>query len=291
MTDVMTATHTSLEQLGTFPPITGADWRNMFYGAPTPINPNAARMVYDVCWLLVKDSTAAADLTVVTFRVALSRLHELPPPAAYTAWLASIASNECHRYIEETPTRRLSSALLADESSRGAHFLSDTLADMRADYKLALILRYRYNAAPQYITLALDMRPRKLARLFVKARDEFTANSSMAPATLAAASPPANRPLPQVVETYGKRELRRSVLGYEWLNSGFPIIPERDERRAKWITAVLTLIVLLTIGIVITRPWSAERPTLIDPDAAVVENGASFEVGEPIIIFTEELDA
>lgn len=291
MTDVMTATQTSLEQLGTFPPITGADWRNMFYGAPTPINPNAARMVYDVCWLLVKDSTAAADLTVVTFRVALSRLHELPPPGAYTAWLASIASNEAHRYIEENPTRRLSSALLADESTRGAYFLADTLADMRADYKLALILRYRYNTPPQYITLALDMRPRKLARLFVKARDEFTVNSSIAPTTLAAANPPATRPLPQVVETYGKRELRRSVLGYEWLDSGFPIIPERDERRAKWITAVLTVLVLLTIGIVITRPWSAERPTLIDPDDAVVENGAIFNLGETITISMEELDA
>lgn len=269
----MTSAPTSIERLGTFPPITGADWRNMFYGAPTPINPDAARMVYDVCWLLVKDSTAAADLTVVTFRVALSRLHELPSPGAYTAFLTSIASNEAHRYIEENPSRRLSSALLADDASRQAHFLADTLADMRADYKLALILRYRYDTPPQYITLALDMRPRKLARLFVKAREEFAANSSMAPSTLASAQPPQTRALPQVTEAYGKRELRRSVLGYEWLASGFPVIPERDERRAKWITAALTVLVLVTIGIVITRPWSAERPSLIDPDDAV-ENGA-----------------
>lgn len=281
MADVMTSAHTSLERLGTFPPITSADWRNMFYGAPTPINPDAARMVYDVCWLLVKDSTAAADLTVVTFRVALSRLHELPSPGAYTAWLASIASNEAHRYIEENPSRRLSSALLADDNTRQAHFLADTLADMRADYKLALILRYRYDTPPQYITLALDMRPRKLARLFVKAREEFTSNSSSAPATLAAANPPPTRALPQVTEAYGKRELRRSVLGYEWLDSGFPIIPEREERRAKWITAALTLLVLLTIGIVITRPWSAERPTLIDPEGAV-ENGAIVVVDTSI---------
>lgn len=273
MSNKMTTAITSLEQIGTFPPVTGADWRNMFYGVQTPINPDAAQMVYDISWFLVKDATAAADLTVITFRVALSRLYDLPVPAAYTAWLASIASNEAHRYIEESPSRRLSSALLAEDETRDAHFLADTLADMRADHKLAILLRYRYNTPPQFITLALDMRPRKLARVFVTAREEFTANSSLSPSVLASATPPRPRPLPQVVETYGKRELRRSVLGYEWLDSGFPIIPERDERRAKWVTAVLTLIILVTIGIVITRPWSAERPTLIDPTETVVENG------------------
>lgn len=269
----MTSTSTSLEQLGTFPPVTATDWRNMFYGAQTPINPAAAQMVYDISWFLVKDETAASDLTVITFRVALSRLHELPVPAAYTAWLASIASNEAHRYIEESPSRRTSSALLTDESSRDAHFLADTLAEMRADYKLAMLLRYRYNTPPRFITLALDMRPRKLARVFVEAREQFASNSSMSPSTLATANPPRKRPLPQVVEAYGKRELRRSVLGYEWLPSSFPIIPEREERRAKWVTAVLTLIIVATIGIVITRPWSAERPTLINPNGEVVENG------------------
>lgn len=271
MTDDMATSSTALEQLGTFPPVTGFDWRNMFPGAPTPINPNAAEMVYDICWFLVKDGAIAADLTVVTFRVALSRMHDLPAPAAYTAWLASIASNEAHRHLEEQPTRRLSSALLSGGSNRDAHFLADTLSEMRADYKLALLLRYRYNSAPKHITLALDMRPRKLGRVFVKARNEFTANSSIAPAMLATASPPRSDSLPQVVEPYEKRQLRRSVLGYEWLDSGFPIIPERDERRAKWVTAILTALILLTIGIVITRPWSAERPTLIDP-TEVVEN-------------------
>lgn len=271
MTDDMATTSTSIERLGTFPPVTAADWQNMFYGTPTPINPDAAQMVYDICWFLVKDTSVAADLTIVTFRVALSRLHDLPAPGAYTAWLASIASNEAHRHLEESPTRRLSSGLLSGGGNREAFFLADTLSEMRADYKLALLLRYRYNTPPRYITLALDMRPRKLGRVFVKARDEFSANSSIAPAMLASADPPRGRELPQVVEPYAKRQLRRSVLGYEWLDSGFPIIPERDERRAKWVTAVLTALILLTIGIVITRPWSAERPTLIEPDA-VVEN-------------------
>lgn len=271
MTVDMATRSTSLEQLGTFPPVTSSDWRNMFPGAPTPIHSDAAQMVYDICWFLVKDTAIATDLTIVTFRVALSRLHDLPVPAAYTAWLASIASNEAHQYLEESPTRRLSSALLENGPDREAYFLADTLSQLRADYKLALLLRYRYNTPPKYITLALDMRPRKLARVFVKARDEFSADSSNAPAMLASAVPPRTRPLPQVVEPYAKRQLRRSVLGYEWLESGFPIIPERDERRAKWVTAVLTALILLTIGIVITRPWSAERPTLIEPNA-IVEN-------------------
>jgi DNA-directed RNA polymerase specialized sigma24 family protein len=269
---VMASATTSLERLGTFPPVTGTDWRNMFFGTATPINSDAAQTVYDICWFLVKDTTAAIDLTVVTFRVALSRLNELPVPAAYTAWLASIASNECHRYLEESPTRRLSSALLATGPDREAFFLADTLAEMRADHKLAILLRYRYNTPPQYLTLALDMRPRKVGRLFVTARENFSANSSSPPSVLATATPPRTRALPQVVEPYGKKQLRRSVLGYEWLDSGFPVIPERDERRAKWVTAILTALILLTIGIAITRPWSAERPTLIEPNGAVVEN-------------------
>jgi len=263
---------TAVEYLGTFPPVTAADWRNMFYGAPTPINPPAAEMVYDVCWFLVKDGAIAAELTIVTFRIALSRFadHRLPDAAAYTAWLASIASNEAHRYLEEQPKRRLSSPLLGENDHREAYFLADTLGNLRADHKLALLLRYRYNTAPKFMCLALDMRPRTLARVFVKAREKFAANSSMRPQALATVDPPRSRALPQVVEPYSKREMRHKILGYGWHKSDFPIIPERDERRARWVTAVLTVLILAAVAIVITNT-RAERPTLGDPDPAVVE--------------------
>jgi hypothetical protein len=271
--DMAATTTTSLERLGSFPPVTASDWRNMFYGAPTPVNNEAAEMVYDICWFLVKDGNIATELTVVTFRVALSRFneHHLPSPAAYTAWLASIASNEAHRHLEEQPTRRLSSALLEGGSDREAFYLADTLSEMRADYKLALLLRYRFNTHPRFISMALDMRPRKLARVFVKAREQFGTNSSISPAMLARASPPRTRTLPQVVEPYDRREMRAKILGYQWLDSEFPIIPERDERRAKWMTAVLTAFILVAIALVITNPWGAERPSLVDPDIPVVE--------------------
>jgi hypothetical protein len=271
--DMAATTSKSLERLGSFPPVTAGDWRNMYYGAPTPVNPEAAEMVYDVCWFLVKDGTVAAELTVVTFRVALSRFneHRLPDPAAYSAWLASIASNEAHRHLEESPTRRLSSALLEGSSDREAFYLADTLSAMRADYKLALLLRYRYNTPPRYISMALDMRPRRLARVFVKARDQFSLNSSIAPAILGRAKPPRSRTLPQIIQPYGKREMRQSVLGYGWLESDFPIIPERDERRAKWVTAILTLAILIGIAFVISNPWQAERPTLVDPNTPAAE--------------------
>ncbi len=258
----------AIERLGTFPPVTGSDWRNMFLGQPTPINPDAAQMVYDISWFLVKDVAAAAEITVITFRVALSRLYDLPAPSAYTAWLGVIATNEAHRYLEESPTRRLSSALMPTGSEREALFLADTLAEMRADHKLAMILRYRYNTPPSVITMALDMRPRRLARLFVKAREEFARESSLPPAMLASATPPRTRQLPRSVEAYSKKELKPAVLGYPWLPSGFPALPEREERRAKWLTAVLTLVLLVAIGLAITRPWSAERPQLVEPNAA-----------------------
>ena len=261
-------THTTVEAYGTFPPITAGDWRNMYYDSPLVINHGAAQMVYDVCWFLVKDETEALRLTVVTLRIAVSRynVHALPPPAAYTAWLASIASNEAHQFLESVPGRRTSSALLdAGDNVRAAYYIADTLAEMRADYKLALILRYRYDTSPLYLSHALDRRPRKVARLFVKAREEFAAASSMKPQMLLHAQPPRSADLAQVVEPYSKREMSYKVLGYDWRESDFPVIPEREEKRSKWITLLIVAIILIVISSIVTRPWSALRPMLVDP--------------------------
>jgi|GEM_PF-1351515 len=268
---VMTETSTALERLGTFPPITSSDWRNMFYDQPLAVNKNAARMVYDVCWFLVKNEDVALDLTVITFRISLSRFndHSMPLPAGYSAWLASIASNEAHRKLEDSPLLKPSSALLDDGPDRDAHYLADTLAEMRADYKLALLLRYRYDTPSKYLSMALDLRPRKVAQLLVKAREAFAANSSVRPSTFAEVTPPLSKPLPHIVEPYKDREMKRKVLGYDWLDSDFPVIPEREERRARWITLVLTAIILIGVSVAVTQPWSAERPTLIEPDAIV----------------------
>lgn len=264
----MSSQTTTVEPYGTFPPVTAGDWRNMYFDSPLVINYDAATLVYDVCWFLVKDEEEALRLTVITFRIAVSRYndHALPPPAAYASWLASIASNEAHRSLEGLKGRRRSSALLnTDRRYRDAHYLADTLSDMRADYKLAMLLRYRFDASPLYLSHALNMRPRKVARIFVKAREEFSSNSSLQPQQLGHVTPPRSGSLPQVVEPYSKREMRHSVLGYQWLESDFPVIPEQDERRQKWVTLVTTLVILIVVGSLITRPWSAERPTLIDP--------------------------
>ena len=263
-----TETTTTLEPYGTFPPVTAGDWRNMYFDSPLVVNHNAAAMVYDVCWFLVKDEAEALRLTVITFRIAVSRYnaHALPPPPAYAAWLASIASNEAHQYLEEVAGRRTSSALLEiEDRHRSAHFLADTLQEMRADYKIALILRYRYDVTPLYLSHALDLRPRKVARLFVKAREEFSVNSSMKPQMFLQAVPPRTGALPQVVEPYSKREMSHKILGYDWRESDFPVIPERDERRSKWATVIIVAIILVVVAIFITRPGSAERPSLIDP--------------------------
>ena len=39
----------------------------------TKINPNAARMVYDVCWFILKDQDASIEVTEATFGIALHR--------------------------------------------------------------------------------------------------------------------------------------------------------------------------------------------------------------------------
>lgn len=275
MNEMATTQSRAETQPGYFPPITAHDWSAMEYGKPTAINPDAARMVYDVCWFILKDGDAAIDTTIVTFRIALSRFndHKLPPPEAYTSWLSAIASNEAHRVLEQDQTVRPSSALLEADSERAAHFLADALAELRADHKLLMLLRYRYNTAPEYMSKALDMRPRRLAKVLSTAREEFSVHSTHAPTMLAGTNPPLTRQLPMLVEPYGKKEMKRSVLGYEWLKgSDFPLIPERDEVRTKWITLALTVLLVVMIAVILNNSFGAERPTLIEP-GAVVENG------------------
>ena len=79
------------------------------------------------------------------------------------------------------------------------------------------------------------------------------------------ATPPRSGDLPQVVEPYSSREMSHKVLGYDWRESDFPVIPERDERRSKWATLFLVVIILVVVGILVTR-GSDDRPSLIDPD-------------------------
>ena len=253
-----------------FPPRTPADWRVLTVDGTNPIDPIAARRVYDLIWFYVQDQEAAARLTALTFRVALSRIKEgLPTPSAYTPWLAVIATNEAHRYLESEPTQRPASALSESASDRDALFLADAIREMRADQKLAMLLRYRYDVPPALIAIALDMRPRRLARLFVKARQHFAKESTLPPSMFAVATPPPpNQTLATNLASYPQRDLKPKRLGYMWLDySGFPTFPERDERKAKWLTALVTALLLLVLAIGISRPWSAERPELVDPSA------------------------
>ena len=245
----------------------------MQYGEAANISPGAARMVYDVCWFILKDEEAALEITRVTFGIALSRFndHKMPKPEAYTSWLSAIASNEAHRHLEENRAPRHSSAFLGDDSARAAHFLADALSELRADYKLALILRYRYNTSSEYLSKALDMRPRRLAKLLASAREQVSEHSAQSLNTFAETNPPLSRSLPTRVEPFGKKQMKRSELGYEWLRSDFPLIPERDEVRTRWITFALTLLIVFFVAAIIANSPGPERPSLVDP-GAVVEN-------------------
>ena len=228
-------------------------------------------MVYDVCWFILKDQDAAIEVTQATFGIALYRfsIGKMPAPEAYTSWLSTIASNEAHRYLEENRALRHSSALLEADADRPAHFLADALSELRIDHKLLLILRYRFNAQPQYMSKALDMRPRRIARVIDDARKQFKVHSSHSPSMLGGTHPPLTRKLPEHAEPYDKKQMHRNELGYEWLSTNYPYIPERDELRTKWITFALTIVIVLLLAILATRPFGAERPTLIEPDAQV----------------------
>lgn len=253
---------------GSFPPSSAADWRVMNPNGPNRIDPDVAMQIYELIWFYVQDQEVAARLTTLTFRVALTRLEDLPSEGAYLPWLAVIATNEAHRYLGDQPKQQPSSAL-AHKADREARFLADAIRELRADQKLALLLRYRYDVAPALIAIALDMRPRRLARLFIKAREGFAKESSLSPSMLATATPPAPlQALDEKAAPYPQREVAPKRLGYMWLGySGFPTLPERDQRKAKWLTALVTAVLLIAIGLGISRPWSAERPELVDPNA------------------------
>ena len=113
------------------------------------------------------------------------------------------------------------------------------------------------------------MRPRRLANVLSAAREEFSIHSIHAPTMLAATNPPLHSELPTAVEPYGKKDMKRAVLGYEWLPSDFPLIPERDEVRTKWTTLALTVIIIFVVAVILTNSFGAERPTLIEPDAVI----------------------
>lgn len=252
-----------------FPPISARDWAGMTYGTPTAINPNAARMVYDVCWFILKDGEAAIRVTKITFAIALHRFSQqkMPEPAAYTSWLTAIASNEAHRLLEQDRSLRHSSALLEADSDRPAHFLADALSELRIEHKLLLILRYRFNTSPEFLSKSLDLRPRRIAQMLDDARKGFREHSSHSPRMLAGTHPPLNLALPTHATPYTDKQMRRSHLGYDWLKSDYPLIPERDEVRTKWITFALTVLIVCILAAILTNPFGAERPTLIDPTA------------------------
>ncbi len=254
-----------------FPPISAHDWKGVTQGQRAALNPNAARMVYDVCWFILKDDQASIEVTEATFGIALFRfgIGKMPSPEAYTAWLTTIASNEAHRHLEENRALRHSSALLEADTDRAAHFLADALSELRIDYKLLLILRYRFNSSAEFMSKALDMRPRRVARAIDEARRQFKEHSTHPPAMLAGTHPPLSLELPTHAHPYDKTDMHRNELGYEWLRTGFPYIPERDELRTKWITFTLTLLIVFMLAVLSTRPFGAERPTLLEPDAQV----------------------
>ncbi len=271
MTEMNTQQPVAAQTPAYFPPISAHDWSGMRYGERTAINPNAARMVYDVCWFILKDGEASIATTEAVFGVALHRfsVHKLPEPEAYTSWLTAIASNEAHRQLEDDRALRHSSALLEADEDRPAHFLADALSELRVDYKLLLILRYRFNSNAEFMSKALDMRPRRIARMIDQARKQFKEHSSHAPSMLAGTHPPLNLPLPTHAEPYEKKQMKRAYLGYEWLRNDYPYIPERDELRTKWITFALTLVLVAMLAVLLTKPFGAERPTLIQPEAPI----------------------
>ena len=65
------------------------------------------KLVYTVCYQLVRDHQLAEDLTQDTFVAAFSHMDDCPPEH-YKPWLARIATNKARDHIKRAWARRVS---------------------------------------------------------------------------------------------------------------------------------------------------------------------------------------
>lgn len=126
------------------------------------------KLVYTVCWQMVRDSQAAEDLTQDTFLAAF--LHRSDCPMGHERqWLVRIASNKAKDYLqsayhrhtvlpgdEEMPPGRAGPSPEEETLARsGESELRDLISTLREPYGAVLRLHLLEEKPPEEIALAL----------------------------------------------------------------------------------------------------------------------------------------
>jgi RNA polymerase sigma factor (sigma-70 family) len=145
----------------------------MTNGAFSVLMEKYGKLVYTVCRQLVRDDSAAEDLTQDTFLAAYTH-RESCPPGYEKQWLARIAANRSKDYLSSAWSRRTvfpgddllsfagGGAPPEDEliSRSGETEIKDAINGLREPYRQICIMRFIDEKSPDEIAAELDRPPK-----------------------------------------------------------------------------------------------------------------------------------
>src|SRR4249920_3552355 len=136
------------------------------------------RMVYGVCRLILRDPTDAEDAAQQTFLSAYRALLNGQEPRDPSAWLGTIARNECRGRLRSRKTEPLTlvTAATADETHREAarheevEALTAALAELPQQQRDAIVLREFYGLSYAEVAAALGISGAAVESLLFRSR-------------------------------------------------------------------------------------------------------------------------
>ena len=135
-------------------------------------------MVYGVCRLILRDPTEAEDAAQQTFLSAYRALLNGQEPRDPSAWLGTIARNECRGRLRSRKTEPLTlvTAATVDETQREAarheeiEALTAALAELPQQQRDAIVLREFYGLSYAEVAAALGISGAAVESLLFRSR-------------------------------------------------------------------------------------------------------------------------
>lgn len=119
------------------------------------------KLVYTVCYQLVRDHQLAEDLTQDTFVAAFSHMDDCPPEH-YKPWLARIAANKARDHLKSAWNRRVTAP--GDEAIR------QMVKDLREPYYQVSVMYFLQERSVDEIARALRRPPKTVHTQLYRAK-------------------------------------------------------------------------------------------------------------------------
>ncbi len=156
-------------------------------------------MVYGVCRLILRDSTDAEDAAQQTFLSAYRALLSGQEPREPSAWLGTIARNECRGRLRSRsvePLTLVTAAAVGDETQREVarraevEALSAALAELPQHQRDAIVLREFYGLSYAEVATALGVSAAAVESLLFRSRRRLQEHLRPLRVALGALAPP-----------------------------------------------------------------------------------------------------